>query len=234
MSIQVLTTGSTVSRFRMELAWTFNYDTSGYGDLTSVTLPTGGTVSYTWQFQQTYCDCGNYTMYPRGIEYRDVNADDGGGAKRWAYNINYTYDSGSSTWTGIDIVTNPDSNDTTHVFTMGTYGGPESFFETQTKYYTGSHSSGTLLETVDRTYALSVSFPNLGWYNGHVPKYYSPEAMKTTWPTTNQVSEKCYNYDDLTWSAPCGTVTISSSAPTFFDDDIYYYCYYLSKLLRSG
>ena len=58
--------------------------------------------------------------------------------------------------------------------------------------------------------------------------------MKTTWPTTNQVSEKCYNYDDLTWSAPCGTVTISSSAPTFFDDDIYYYCYFYPSYCAPG
>jgi RHS repeat-associated protein len=58
-------------------------------------------------------------------------------------------------------VTDPLGNDTVHQVT-GFFGGP-SLFETQTRYYQGSQSSGTLLKTVNTDYSYSSNpFDHIG------------------------------------------------------------------------
>jgi RHS repeat-associated protein len=109
--------------------WVFNYD--AYLSISSITLPTGGTVSYTWRT--------SLTGESRIIASRTVNANDGTGAHAWNYQ-----------WSGNNnlatlIVTDPLSNDAVYTITNG--------YVTQAQYYTGSHTSGTLLKTASTQYS---------------------------------------------------------------------------------
>jgi YD repeat-containing protein len=131
-------------------AWIFQYDNDGrngignngnpivYGDLVQITLPTGGTIQYVWN---TVGLCGG--GYPgnvdmsRGVVSRIATSGDGNPP------MVTTYSPGGG-------VTNDGVNDTVHVFTG--LGGSCSYYETQTQYYSGTQSSGTLLKTVNTEY----------------------------------------------------------------------------------
>ena len=68
-------------------AWGFNYQDS-YGDLTKITLPTGGTISYGWG-TTTLCTVSEpLTQVSRTVSTRTVDAQDGTGPKTWAYGRN--------------------------------------------------------------------------------------------------------------------------------------------------
>jgi hypothetical protein len=131
------------SSWMTSLAWTFEYSSraSGdslsinYGDLTKITLPTGGTISYTWTNIPT-CDPNDPVPFTRGVATRTVNANDGSGPHTW------TYSNG--------IVTDPAGNDTVHTFTG--LNASCSLYETQTQYFQGPQSSGSLLKTVKTDY----------------------------------------------------------------------------------
>ena len=123
--------------------WAFNYaaadpnNTSSvaYGDLLEVTLPTGGTLSYTYGFLPL--PCSSLPQGTRGVLTRTVDANDGTGPHTWTYNLG--------------TVTDPLGNDTVHQITpLGTSSC--SFFETETDYYQGSHANGTLLKKVQTQY----------------------------------------------------------------------------------
>jgi hypothetical protein len=119
--------------------WIFAYqDTDGtdfknqptsFGSLTQITLPNGGTISYTYTTSQNGCDLGS-----RWVASRTVNANDGTGPHTWTY----SYD-GATT-----VVTDPLGNDSVHTFGGGTCMG----YEITTQYYAGSHTTGALLKTV--------------------------------------------------------------------------------------
>jgi RHS repeat-associated protein len=131
-------------------AWGFDYvsrdpgdpSTVNYGDLTKVTLPTGGTISYTWGAGGV-CNAGSpfkvLTRASRGVSQRSVNANDGNGPRTWTYSLN-------------DVVTDPNGNDTVHTITD--LGGC-ALYETQTQWFQGSSTSGTLLKTVKTDYTSS-------------------------------------------------------------------------------
>ena len=103
-------------------AWTFEFDTAGR--LSTVSPPTGGSISYTWQ-DESYCfkNGGGGNGLPI-IEYqvtesaltRTVNANDGTGPHTWHYG--YTYGSQA-------VVTDPYGNDAVHTLTNfgDEYGG---------------------------------------------------------------------------------------------------------------
>jgi RHS repeat-associated protein len=113
--------------------WQFNYDS--YLDLTSIILPTGGSISYTWttvSFQGS--------LESRALASRTVNANDGTGNHTW----NYQWLTDGGVFTGTSIMTDPGGNDTV---TQGY------FFPSVTQYYQGSHTSGTLLKTVTNVYS---------------------------------------------------------------------------------
>jgi RHS repeat-associated protein len=137
--------------------WAFKYDAAdpnnpgsiGFADLLQVTLPTGGTLSYAWQFTGAP-GCGT-DIGSRGVQTRTVNANDGSGPHTWQYNGG--------------IVTDPLGNDTVHSFSP--IGGSNcTFYETQTQYYQGSHSGGTLLKTIKTDYQST-------------PNPYDSQAMST-------------------------------------------------------
>jgi RHS repeat-associated protein len=132
--------------------WAFQYDAgdpnnsslAAFGDLLKVTLPTGGSVSYTW----AWCSCS--TPGARSVVTRSVDANDGNGPRTW----HYSYGGQPTVVNGISsantTVTDPLGNDTVH--TMTGLGGFETTYETQVKYFQGSQSSGTLLKTVQTDY----------------------------------------------------------------------------------
>jgi hypothetical protein len=72
--------------------WAFEYDAAdpndassiAFADLLKVTLPTGGSISYTWG----PCSCA--TLYARSVMTRSVDANDGTGSKTWNYSYTNT------------------------------------------------------------------------------------------------------------------------------------------------
>jgi RHS repeat-associated protein len=166
--------------------WLFAYnDTDGtsyngkptnYGSLTQITLPTGGTISY------TYVTGGSPTdRASRWVASRTVNANDGTGAHTW------TYSYGSP-----GTVTDPLGNVTVHTF--GTASGACTSscwpYEVLTQYYQGSQTSGTLLKTVATTYQFAGSGSNMP--NVAIPEV--PLSTTVTWPNS-QVTETVKAYD---------------------------------------
>jgi YD repeat-containing protein len=124
-------------------AWTFEYNsrnlsdpsTVNYGDLTKITLPTGGTISYAWDNLES-CDPNAVTPMSRKVISRTVDANDVAGPHTWTYNGG--------------LVTDPAGNDTLHTFTA--LNNSCSLYETKTQYFQGSYQSGHLLKTVNTDY----------------------------------------------------------------------------------
>jgi RHS repeat-associated protein len=163
-------------------AWTFAYqDSSGlyngqqtnYGDLTQITLPTGGTIQYAYGWWSSVND-----IQSRWVSSRTVNANDGTGSHQWTYSYGYN---GSTPQT---IVTDPLGNDAVHTF------GLNELYETSTQYYQGSHTSGTLLKTVATTYQYSTNLNAFGSLAGVVPI-----QITTTWASNNEVIQVNKAYD---------------------------------------
>jgi len=119
-------------------AWAFDYQDT-YGDLTKITLPTGGTISYAWGNLPLCTGSTALTQVSRAVGARTVDAQDGTGPHTWSYAINPS----------LTTTTDPNQNETLHYITeFGTCG----YYETQTKWFQGSHTTGTLLKTQTTDY----------------------------------------------------------------------------------
>jgi RHS repeat-associated protein len=163
-------------------AWTFEYNdrdstdppSVNYGTLTKITLPTGGTISYTYVLGGGV-PCASYPSAGRTVTSRTVDANDGSGPHTWHYAIPTK-------------VTDPLGNDVVHTFTL--FGTPAcTAFETGTQFYQGSSSSGTLLKTVQTDYN-NFSSGNDVWPSPGVV----PIRVTTTWPS-GQVTKVETDYD---------------------------------------
>jgi RHS repeat-associated protein len=136
--------------------WAFAYDAAvpnntasyGYGDLLQITFPTGGTLSYVWS--QTNGCMGLSQRINRVVTMRTVNANDGSGA----HSSTYSY-SGFTNSLQTVTVTDPAGNDTVH--SMTGLGSGCSLYETQVQAFQGSHTSGTLLQTVTTDYQFALN-----------------------------------------------------------------------------
>lgn len=175
------------------LAWTFEYqdrnpgDPSSvkYGSLTKVTLPTGGTISYTYS---TVTASWLHDLGSRWVTSRTVNANDGTGDHTWVYTWGMTAPHANK-------VTDPLGNDSVHTF-AGTCG---SAYETSNQTYQGSQSSGQLLKTVTTQYACTTD-PGFG-----TSVSVFPTNITTTWPS-GQVAQVTKSYDSgFTYSEPTGS-----------------------------
>ena len=157
-------------------SWTFQYTTDGNGDLSQITFPTGGTLSYTWASEYPVCSA-NYYDNARQVLTRTLNPNDGvSPPATWNYG-------GLSDV--VRLVTDPASNDTVHTFqTAG--GATCPYLEVETQYYKGSHTAGTLLKTVNTTYQLVTSGPGGGSQQ--------PSQTETLWANT-QENETAFTYD---------------------------------------
>jgi RHS repeat-associated protein len=165
-------------------SWSFSYD--GNGNLTTLTLPTGGSESYSWTYGPWPNQTGGSGTAPNqaAIASRSENANDGTAAKVWQYGwINNATDDGNT-------VTDPDGNYSVHSF-FGAYGnsvvdnGYPELLETESKTYAKNGSGYTLLKRVDSQY------PNISEGN-----FVLPSIVTTTWPATGQVDEISYTYDN--------------------------------------
>lgn len=153
-------------------AWTFGYDSSSspsqyaYGDLISITFPTGGTISYVWgPLSPTFpCEGGSIQFMRRGVYSRTINSNDGTGGHEWTYNQTI----GSGTYPPIQTtVVDPLGNQIVH-----TFSGINStchYSETETQYYQGS---STILKTTTTQYLQAggdlPSVVTTTWANGQV------------------------------------------------------------------
>ena len=151
--------------------WTFNYDS--YLSLTSVTFPTGGSITYTWQNSI-------YATRSRYLVSRVVN--DGSGAHTWTY-------AWMATGVSLNVVTDPNNNDT--VITQAVVPG----YVGQSQYYSGSHSNGTLLKTVATQYSWSTD-PLVATYSlpGSGANNVVPTSTTVTW-ANGQTSQTTRAYD---------------------------------------
>jgi RHS repeat-associated protein len=139
--------------------WTFDYD--NYGEVKSVGLPTGGSISYTWTtiaFPSCAMPDGGVS---RAVATRTLN--DNGHSYIWHYNWGTVVDSVIS-----NTVTDPLNNDTVHVFTSldGIGAGNCGFFETRTQSYQGTGGSRQLLKQVDTSYSKSFFGIETVWGSG--------------------------------------------------------------------
>lgn len=162
--------------------YTFTYEPtpghSGYvtGRLASVTLPTGGTITYV------------YTGGSNGIECSDGSTS---GLNRTTPDGEWQYArSGSGTaWT--TTVTDPSSNQTAISFQSMTpaAGPPIAFYETERQIYQGS-TSGTLLKTVFTCYNATTSSCN----STAVVQPIAQRAVYILWPGTGGLESLTNSY----------------------------------------
>jgi len=153
---------------------------SNFATLSQITLPTGGTISYTYTYGGGPAGCQNSGRY---VSTRTVNANDGTGPHTWQYS--YNVPGSGSPYT---VVTDPLLNDVVHTFGAG---GGCALFESQTQYYQGSHSSGTLLKAVNTTYSMTTTDRDTFQ---HGPANVVPTSFQTVWPG-NQISFVTKSYD---------------------------------------
>jgi RHS repeat-associated protein len=122
--------------------WTFAYD--NYGEINSVSLPTGGSITYTWTTIGLNNNCSGQTLMSRAVTTRTLN-DGQGNSSTW------TYSWGSPAGVTVkNTVNDPLHNDTVHIFTA--VDGLCAFYETSTQFYRGSKDANQLLKQVDTSY----------------------------------------------------------------------------------
>lgn len=131
-------------------AWTFQYSNDGHGDLTQITLPTGGTISYVWT---DGFECTGLLVPPRWLTSRTVNANDGSGSHSWTYS--YSYPGGGQIGnSGTATVVDPLGSNTVYTNSFLSFC---SAYTTSVKYYQGAVQPANLLKTVSTTYSSSPS-----------------------------------------------------------------------------
>jgi RHS repeat-associated protein len=154
--------------------WVFSYDS--YINLISMGLPSGGSISYTWQTLTVGLPCDKIS---RVVASRTLN-DNNGHSYTWTYHWGAPASGASALLT--NRVSDPLQNDTVHVFADVTGHGTCPGYETQTQQFQGSSASGTLLKQVDTTY-LPAGFSAV------------PISIKTTLFPSNKVNLVSKQYD---------------------------------------
>jgi RHS repeat-associated protein len=166
------------------MTYSFTYEQNKLGEPNSVTLPTGGTIAWTWSADP---DTSGRLVTSRTVTANGVSAT-------WNYSIAYE----------IGHVTDPDGNETRHFFQHLRAGFQDHSItdvdiadipttETKVEYFQGSAASGTKLKTVDTTYTVQDLSNTID--------VVLPIKIRTTLNQTNQVSEVQTDYDTLSaWS----------------------------------
>ncbi len=170
--------------------WSFDYD--DFGDITKITLPTGGTINYQWTEISDGCGDGSLTRVSRAVLSRTVN-DNNGHSYPWNYTLGPLAQDGSIT----NYVKDPNGNETAHMFRSVTTS-PCDFYEVETRSYQGTHTSGTLLKTVGTHYRADYGYTETSAFAADVV----PDTITTTLPN-GRVSQIVRQYDP----GPGGTMT---------------------------
>jgi RHS repeat-associated protein len=168
--------------------WRFDYDS--YGDVANIYLPTGGTISYTY----------NLNPWAGTSRYRVVASrivGDGTGYSTWNYSTPTSYP---------NVVTDPLGNQT--AFTPDADGG----LVTQIQTYSGS---STLLQTVAKAYQ-GLYDPYVGDLHQGSSDIGLLQSTTTTWQNgqTNKVQQTYdpgFSYTDENPTGRCGTSGVCSS-----------------------
>jgi YD repeat-containing protein len=179
-----------------ETQWGFHYN--AYGDISQIDLPTGGTISFTWD---SVPDPDDQTSYDRVVTSRTES--DGTNSYTWHYADQH------SQWPGVTgsaiVVTDPNNNDTAYIA-----GGP-CVRDLEVNYFQGSFSlpsyggspctpsAANLLKSEYTTYLGSASgaFSPGSGYGVQLPV-----EKVSTWPN-GQTLVTDYTYDtSLTWTDP--------------------------------
>lgn len=170
--------------------WTFTYDQAGgYADLKSITLPTGGVITYTWG-NNTYCSTSSFgwSSMSRAISKRTVDAKDGSGPQPWTYQ-QITAGQGQPL---ITTVTDPLGNVTVHTLTP--QAGYCALYETQTDQYQGA---SLLLKSVETTYSYTIDPQST--LSPALTRIFNvvPQTKKTTLKSigSSHVKQVSYTYD---------------------------------------
>ena len=162
--------------------WSFDYD--DFGNVTKITLPTGGSISYVWTEISDSCANGSLTRVSRAVSTRTTN-DNNGHSYQWSYTWGPLQQDGTIT----NYVLDPNGNETAHVFHSVTIA-PCDFYEVETRSYQGTHASGTLLHTVDNHYQADFGYTAESSFAADVV----PDIITTTLPN-GPVSKVVRQYD---------------------------------------
>lgn len=163
--------------------WAFTYD--NYGEVASVHLPTGGSITYTWTtIGSVTCNDASQARVSRAVQTRTLN-DSQGHSSQWTYNWG-TVSSGTLTNTATD----PLGNDIVHTFTdaalmAGLGGGYCQFYETATTQYLGPSSANNPLQRTDTTYqalAITADVPPAGG-GFSVGNVFATDVVTTVYPS---------------------------------------------------
>jgi RHS repeat-associated protein len=173
-------------------AWIFEFDTTGA--LSSITLPTGGTISYTWTTSSGTCVGSYYTsptgvptdLYPYGRPVTSRTVNDQTGAHRWSYTV---YPNTPTLGSMQTVVTDPANNDTVHTETQ--LGNAIcSVYETEVDQYSGPYTGGNVLKKTATTYTYTAD-P----FNSLTAMNVVPQTITTTDMPSGQVSQVWKGYD---------------------------------------
>jgi len=154
------------------MKYTIAYYQNAYANVSSITLPTGATVSYTYATGSDYSG--------RRVISRSVTSD--GQSATWNYNYSVP-----GTLPQVNTVTDPAGNDTAYHYT----GGPDSGSPTSVEQivevdsFAGSSSGGTLLKKTQTDY-----------FNGRISL---PIHETTTWPQQGNLQSRVET-DYHTWT----------------------------------
>ena len=120
--------------------WAFNYD--AYGGITTINLPTAGTITYTWtEIPLPSCQDGDATAVSRAVATRTEN-DLINPARIWQYTWGTMQGDGTIT----NYVLDPNGNETAHIFKSPLASLPCALYEIETRTYQGTHQSGRCSE----------------------------------------------------------------------------------------
>lgn len=165
--------------------FTFNYAQNAGAELTSMTLPTGGTISWTW---------GDWGEGGRNVATRTVTAN--GVTGTWVYG-----QSSSQFWA---VVTDPAQNDTGYTCIVLTQQvAPTCDYVSEVQYFNGRVGSGAAVKTVTTDYN-SFSL-------GPVEAYALPIRETTAWNQQNIVRKSETDWETF---AVSGFGTVSRRNPT--------------------
>lgn len=162
------------------LKYTIEYVQNDEGEISSITLPTGAQIQYTYTPQPVGTDNGGLRIASRSVTVGSTTST-------------WTYSYAASPGVVVTTVTDPLGNYVNYTckamaeysYSNYTNGGPTlpdpSCEITKEQYY---NNSGTLIKTIDKV------------YNDNPPIQLASET--TTWNQTNQVSQVQYSYEEMT------------------------------------
>jgi RHS repeat-associated protein len=183
-------------------SYQFTYESGSYAGITSMTVPSGATINYTW----ATVSGGEYVTH-RYVASRSVTVN----SVTSNYAIDITPVGGGSAPSYQTTVTSPDGNQQVYMSTGGHI--------TSAQYYAGT-ASGPPLKEVDVAYE-TPSFPEVGSSNGWdtaLPTSVTTTMSSSGYSIQNQVQ---YQYDSFTypWTTCLGTVCDGTT--TFYTTTTY-------------